>query len=135
MILPSMIPIDDQRVQNELTRYLPENWTPVIEKDVDGHSALPLRIDAETPNLGKLSAARRVARTVYIGSAPTSAAAHRGIDDARVKLGCVMPGETPAIFGDALRRLAAAGYLSVPGQRPGVVCHATHSHQAGRRPR
>ena len=112
LILPSMIPIDDQRVQNELTRYLPENWTPVIEKDVDGHSALPLRIDAETPNLGKLSAARRVARTVYIGSAPTSAAAHRGIDDSRVKLGCVMPGETPAIFGDALRRLAAvATYL------------------------
>ena len=108
LILPSTIPIDDQRVQNELTRYLPENWTPVIEKDVDGHSALPLRIDAETPNLGKLSAARRVARTVYIGSAPTSAAAHRGIDDTRVKLGCVMPGETPAIFGDALRRLAAA---------------------------
>ena len=108
LILPSTIPIDDQRVQNELTRYLPENWTPVIEKDVDGRSALPLRIDAETPNLGKLSAARRVARTVYIGSAPTSAAAHRGIDDARVKLGCVMPGEAPAIFGDALRRLAAA---------------------------
>ncbi len=108
LILPSTIPIDDQRVQNELTRYLPENWTPVIEKDVDGPSALPLRIDAETPNLGKLSAARRVARTVYIGSAPTSAAAHRGIDDSRVKLGCVMPGEAPAIFGDALRRLAAA---------------------------
>ena len=108
LILPSTIPIDDQRVQNELTRYLPENWTPVIEKDVDGPGALPLRIDAETPNLGKLSAARRVARTVYIGSAPTSAAAHRGIDDSRVKLGCVMPGETPAIFGDALRRLAAA---------------------------
>ena len=108
LILPSTIPIDDQRVQNELTRYLPENWTPVIEKEVDGLGALPLRIDAETPNLGKLSAARRVARTVYVGSAPTSAAAHRGIDDARVKLGCVMPGETPAIFGDALRRLAAA---------------------------
>ena len=118
LILPSTIPIDDQRVQNELTRYLSENWTPVIEKDVDGAGALPLRIDAEAPNLGKLSAARRVARTVYFGSAPTTAAAHRGIDDARVKLGCVMPGETPAIFGDALRRLAAAAtYLYQDGAR------------------
>ncbi len=118
MILPSTIPIDDQRVQSELTRYLPENWTPVIEKDVDGPGALPLRIDAEAPNLGKLSAARRVARTVYLGSAPTTAAAHRGIDDARVKLGCVMPGESPAIFGDALRRLAAAAtYLYQDGAR------------------
>ena len=112
LILPSTLPIDDARVQSELTRYLPDNWTPVIEKDVDGPNSLPLRIDAAAPNLGKHSAARRVARTVYLGSAPTTAAAHRGIDDGRVKLGCVMPGEPPAIFGDALRRLAsAATYL------------------------
>ena len=118
LILPSTIPIEDPRVQNELTRYLPEHWTPVIEKDVDGPNSLPLRIDAEAPNLGKLSATRRVARTVYLGSAPTTSAAHRGIDDGRVKLGCVMPGETPAIFGDALRRLAAAAtYLYQDGAR------------------
>jgi hypothetical protein len=34
---------------------------------------------------------------------PLPAAAHRGIEDRRVKLGCVMPGESPAVFGDALR--------------------------------
>ena len=118
LILPSTIPIDDARVQNELTRYLPDNWTPVIETDVDGPNSLPLRIDAEVPNLGKLFATRRVARTVYLGSAPTTAAAHRGIDDARVKLGCVSPGEAPAPFGDALRRLAgAATYLYQDGAR------------------
>ena len=118
LILPSTIPIDDSRVQNELTRYLPDNWTPVIETDVDGANSLPLRLDAEVPNLGKLSATRRVARTVYLGSAPTTAAAHRGIDDARVKLGCVAPGETPAPFGDALRRLAGtATYLYQDGAR------------------
>ena len=112
LIMPSTIPIDDPRVQNELTRYLPENWSPVIEKDVDGPNSLPRQIDRAAPNLGKLSATRRVARTVYLGSAPTTAAAHRGIDDARIKLGCTMPGETPAAFGDALRRLAAsATYL------------------------
>ncbi len=118
LILPSTIPIDDSRVQNELTRYLSDNWTPVIETDVDGANSLPLRIDAEVPNLGKLSATRRVARTVYLGSAPTTAAAHRGIDDARVKLGCVSAGESPAPFGDALRRLAgAATYLYQDGAR------------------
>jgi len=108
LILPSTIPIDDPRVQSELTRYLSDNWVPIIEKDVDGPGSLPQRIDAEIPNLGKLHATRRVARTIYLGSAPTSSAAHRGIDDQRVKLGCVMPGESPAVFGDALRRLAAA---------------------------
>ena len=112
LILPSNIPIDDPRVQSELTRYLPDNWQPVIEKDVDGPNALPLRIDGDVPNLGKYAACRRVARTIYMGSAPTTTAANRGLEDRRIKLGCVMPGEAPAIFGDALRRLSsAATYL------------------------
>ncbi|MDE0344143.1 MAG: Swt1 family HEPN domain-containing protein [Deltaproteobacteria bacterium] len=118
LIQPWNIRLDDQRVQNELTRYLSDNWTPVIAKDVDGPDALPLTIDREAPNLGKLSAARRVARTIYLGSAPITQAAHRGIEDTRVKLGCVAPGEAPAVFGDALRRLAAqATYLYQDGAR------------------
>jgi predicted AAA+ superfamily ATPase len=118
LILPSTIPIDDSRVQSELTRYLSDNWAPIIEKDVDGPNSLPLKIDGEQPNLGKLHATRRVARTIYLGSAPTAAAAHRGLEDRRVKLGCVMPGESPAVFGDALRRLAAAAtYLYQDGPR------------------
>jgi len=118
LILPSTVPIDDARVQSELTRYLSDNWAPIIEKDVDGPNSLPLRIDAEQPNLGKLHATRRVARTIYLGSAPTAAAAHRGLEDRRVKLGCVMPGESSAVFGDALRRLAAAAtYLYQDGPR------------------
>jgi hypothetical protein len=81
VILPSHVPIDDPRVQFELTRYLTDNWVPVIEKDVDGPSSLPLRLDGEVPNLGKLSACRRVARTIYLGSAPTMTAANRGLED------------------------------------------------------
>ena len=118
LIMPSTVPIDDSRVQSELTRYLSDNWAPIIEKDVDGANSLPLKIDSEQPNLGKLHATRRVARTIYLGSAPTATAAHRGLEDRRVKLGCVMPGESPAVFGDALRRLAAAAtYLYQDGPR------------------
>ena len=118
LILPANISIDDTRVQFELTRYLSDNWVPVIEKDVDGPSSLPLRLDGEVPNLGKFAACRRVARAIYMGSAPLTKAAHRGIEDRQVKLGCVMPGESPAVFGDALRRLAgAATYLYQDGPR------------------
>ena len=118
LILPANIPIDDPRVQFELTRYLSDNWVPILERDVDGPSSLPLRLDGEVPNLGKFAACRRVARTIYLGSAPTVAAANRGVEDRRVKLGCVMPGESPAVFGDALRRLAAAAtYLYQDGPR------------------
>jgi predicted AAA+ superfamily ATPase len=118
LIMPANIPIDDPRVRDELTRYLSDQWKPIIEKDVDGPNALPLRIDADVPNLGKFAATRRVARTLYLGSAPTASAANRGIEDRRVKLGCVMPGETPAVFGDALRRLSAgATFLYQDGPR------------------
>jgi predicted AAA+ superfamily ATPase len=118
LILPASIPIDDPRVQFELTRYLSDVWVPILEKDVDGPNSLPLKIDRDVPALGKLSAARRVARTIYLGSAPTAETAQRGIEDRHVKLGCVMPGESPAVFGDALRRLAAsATYLYQDGPR------------------
>ncbi|MGV2334826.1 MAG UNVERIFIED_CONTAM: hypothetical protein LVR18_12145 [Planctomycetaceae bacterium] len=50
--------------------------------------------------------------------APTLRAAHRGIDERQVKLGCVQPGESAATFGDALRRLTdSATYLYVDGKR------------------
>lgn len=118
LIMPAQIPIDDQRVQFELTRYLSDTWVPVINKDVDGPESLPLRLDGDLPNLGRYAACRRVARTIYLGSAPTATAANRGIEDRRIKLGCVMPGESPAVFGDALRRLSqAATYLYPDGAR------------------
>ncbi|MDM7916054.1 MAG: DUF499 domain-containing protein, partial [Candidatus Eisenbacteria bacterium] len=126
IILPSTIPIDDPRVQFELTRYLSDQWVPIIATDVDGPSSLPLKIDSEVSNLGKIHATRRVARTIYLGSAPSAGAAHRGLEDRRIKLGCVMPGETPAIFGDALRRLLGrASYLHQDGPRVGYSTKRT----------
>ena len=118
LIMPANVPVEDPRVQFELTRYLEDQWVPVIEKDVDGQLSLPLTLDRENPNLGRYSACRRVARTIYMGSAPTQRAANRGIDDRQVKLGCVQAGESVAVFGDALRRLTdRATYLYVDGRR------------------
>ncbi|WP_025770186.1 DUF499 domain-containing protein [Thioalkalivibrio sp. HK1] len=118
LIMPAHIAIDDSVVQFELTRYLDDHWIPVIEKDVDGSGSLPSRIDSEVSSLGKYSACRRVARTIYLGSAPSAGAAHRGLEDRRVKLGCVLPGEQPTVFGDALRRLAgSATYLYQDGSK------------------
>jgi predicted AAA+ superfamily ATPase len=108
LILPAHVPVGSQKIEGELTRYLPSGWPTVIEKDVDGPDATPRKIDADKPNLGRISATRRVARTLFIGSAPTADAANRGMEDRRIKLGCTLPGESPAIFGDALRYLCQA---------------------------
>jgi predicted AAA+ superfamily ATPase len=112
LIQPAHIPLLDQRVISEIIHFLPDGWESVLEKDVDGESSTPLKLDREKPNLGRHSACRRVARTLFLASAPTPGAANRGVEDRRIKLGCVQPGESPAIFGDALRHLAqSATYL------------------------
>ena len=118
LILPANVPVDDDRVQVELTRYLPEHWVPVIVRDIDGANSLPLRLDGEVPNLGRYGACRRVARAIFLGSAPLPAAANQGLEDRRIKLGCLLPEEPPAVFGDALRRLGSvATYLYQDGAR------------------
>jgi hypothetical protein len=112
------VPIDDSNVQHELTRYLDDNWIPVIERDVDGPTSLPLSLDRENPNFGRYSASRRVARAIYMGSAATLHTNNPGIDVRSIKLGCAQPGETVATFGDALRRLTdSAMHLYVDRSR------------------
>ena len=112
LILPAHISMDDGPIRSELVKYLDDSWKSIIDKDVDGSNSLPVRIDNEIPDLGRYLACARVTRTIFLGSAPTVTAANKGIDSRRVKLGSVMPGESPGKFDDALRRLSsAATYL------------------------
>ncbi len=119
MIMPGTVPLDEAPVRNELLRYLPETWTAVFDKDVDGVDSLPLQIDGSVPALGRYAATRRVARTVFIGSAPSVAEqAVRGLEEIRVRLGCAQPEEPTAVFGDALRRMSSQlTYLYTDGSR------------------
>ena len=84
-------------------------WTrirqSIIAGDVDGASSTPYKIDQSAPNLNRYSATRRVARAVFMGSAPTHKEQNKGLDDKQINLGVVQPGERPTIFGDAFRRL------------------------------
>ena len=105
MIMPCMVPLDDNNVRKEMIRYLSGPWDAVVDRDVDGPNSLPIALDKQNTNLGRYSACRRAARAIFIGSAPTHDAANRGIEDNRVKLACAQPGESVPTFGDALRRL------------------------------
>ena len=105
MIMPGNVAISSARVEPELLHYLDVNWQSIIAGDVDGASSTPYKIDQSAPNLNRYSATRRVARAIFMGSAPTYKEENRGLDDKQISLGVVQPGERPAIFGDALRRL------------------------------
>ena len=90
----------------------------IVESDVDGQGSTPLSIDQENSNLGRYSATRRVARTVFLGTAPMTGTANRGKDIKQINIGCVQPGESLATFGDALRRLQnKARYMHTDGER------------------
>lgn len=119
LIMPGTVPLAAAPVRNELLRYLPDTWTAVFDKDVDGVESLPYLIDGDVPALGRYAAARRVARTVFVGSAPSDTGQQvRGLEEVRIRLGCAQPGEPTAVFGDALRRMGSQlTYLYTDGSR------------------
>ncbi len=69
-IMPSSMPIDDNDGRNELLRFLDNQWEPIIATDVDGAQSVPTQLDRETPNFGRVSACKRVGRSLYMVNAP-----------------------------------------------------------------
>src|SRR3954447_519076 len=105
LIMPASIPIGTAAVNSELTQYLQDSWKAVIDADVDGPNAEPVKIDAGKPLFGQRSVTRRLARTVFFGAAPTIGSAHKGLETQRVFLGTAVPGDVPGNFHSALTQL------------------------------
>ncbi len=121
VILPGSIPLASGDVRNEMTYLLPAGWDPVIEGDIDGDRAETTELEGKEPRFGQVNAARRVARTLFFGTAPASVSTKpgtRGLDRGRILLGCLQPGQTSAVYSDALNRLAdRLHYLNSSGDK------------------
>lgn len=102
LILPSDVPVGTASVTNELTQYLDDNWKSIISTDVDG--TVPRAIDDNSPLLGSRHVAARLARTVFLGSAPRDRGT--GIDERRIALGTAVPGDKIGNFHSGLTALA-----------------------------
>src|SRR5690625_4747974 len=72
LIMPGSLPLEDSTVRNKSIHYLPQGWEPVIEREVDGPRSEPYDIDGRHPLFGSVQAARRTARTIFLGSAPST---------------------------------------------------------------
>lgn len=106
MIQPGNLPLSDTEASNEILYYLPAGWNPVISKDIDGEQSDAYQIDATDTRFGAVQAARRSARTIFLGSAPTTSnRLAQGLELERVLLGSVQPGQQIAIYKDVLARL------------------------------
>ena len=119
LIQPGAVGLDSSTVREELTRYLPNGWNAVVETDVDGKKSLPRRTDMENPRFDRSLAARRVARSLFLGSAPHVGQQQvRGLENTRIRLGVVQPGEAVSTFNDALSQLSdKLTYLYRKGER------------------
>lgn len=116
MIMPGSIPLNTPNVRDELVRHLPDTWNSIIDREVDGKDSIPYQKDKSISRYGQKLAARRVARTIMLGSAPSTSALRdqtiRGLETSRIRLGVVQPGESIADFNDALNTLhGALSYL------------------------
>ena len=121
MILPGSLPLYDGSARNELINHLGPGWDPVMDRDVDGDGAETKVLETKEPRFGTVQAARRVARTVFLSSAPASVNTRpgtRGILRRRVLLGCLQPGQASSLYSDALNRLAdQLHYLGSSGDK------------------
>jgi len=124
LILPGSFPLYDPNTRSELLNHLGPGWDPIVDKDIDGNKAATTELETKEPRFGAVNAARRVARVVFFGSAPSSVATRqsaggiRGMDRGRVLLGCLQPGQTSSLYSDALNRLVdRLHYLNSSGDK------------------
>lgn len=118
MIQPADLPLDYADVRNDLSYYLPQGWDPIVEREVDGPRSETARLDTDS-RFGAVQAARRVARTIFLSTAPEVVSqTARGMELPDVLLGCVQPGQTVGVYKDVLRRMGdTLHYLNSTGSR------------------
>lgn len=105
LILPGNVPLDADSVNSNLTQYLHDPWKPIIDTDVAGQDSTPAAIDVERPVLGQRHLTQRIARTIFMGSAPRVNAQNPYVGEQNVRLGTEMPGDADGNFGIALSML------------------------------
>ena len=113
LIMPGNVPLDFAPVRTELAKYFKGNWDAIINSEVDGDKSKPHELDDNNPRFGKLCAARKISRTIFMGTAPSSKTNDlRGIDENEIRLGIIQPQdlENVAAFNDALTKLKANLY-------------------------
>lgn len=119
LITPARVPISHERVRASVLYPLDSAFNAVVDKEVDGESSLPARMEANpSRRISQLRAATRAARAVFICSAPLVGRPNAGLTGQGLRLACAEPGDQLAIFGEALRELTErATYLYEEGGR------------------
>lgn len=106
MILPGNVPLHDASVSQSMAQYLSDAWKPLLDSEIDSANSASMKIDTEKPALGQRNLTRRIARTIFIGSAPTLGSHHKGLEEPNLFLGVAVPGDVLGNFSLATDLLA-----------------------------
>ena len=103
LIMPGNLPLDDPSFTSEFDKILAGRWEPVFA-EADSNGGRADLIDQERSSFSEYGgAARRIARTVFLGSCPSGAI--RGIDTNRINLGVAQPGHRITTYTEALTEM------------------------------
>ena len=113
LIMPGNVPINFSTVHDELAKLLGGNWDAIITAEVDGEDSKPHELDSQNSRSGRLAASRKIARAIFLGTAPGSRKGDvRGVSENEIRLGVIEPSEVEsiAVYNDALTKLKANLY-------------------------
>jgi hypothetical protein len=118
LIMPGNVPLSDSSVSQAMSQYLEDAWKPLLDSEIDSDSSISFKIDAERPVLGQRALTRRIARTIFIGSAPTLSSPHKGLEEHNLHLGVSVPGDSLGNFSLATDLLSQrSAYFYQQGTR------------------
>src|SRR5262245_29172061 len=116
MILPGDVPLTDDKVRTNALLPIANGYDAVITKEVAGDLSKPAQIEARSPSVGKNKAVTRAATALFMATSPHGST-NRGLEIARLRMACAVPGEQPSQFSEAVRRLGEnAAYLYSAGE-------------------
>ena len=108
LILPANLPLDDSNLSEEFIKLLPGRWEPVVS-EIDGTNSRTDQLDnAKERWLTVGGAAKRITRTIFLGSVPGKAI--RGLDQNQIRLGVVQPTESNSVYNEARNEITGKLY-------------------------
>lgn len=118
MILPGDVPLTDDKVRANALVPIPSGYDAVLSKEVAGDLSKPAQIEARAQSgaIGKNKSVTRAATALFMETSPHGST-NKGIEIARLRLACAIPGEQPSQFSEGLRRLGEnSAYLYSSGE-------------------
>ena len=108
LIMPANLTLSDTALANEFVRLLGSQWGPVLS-EIDSNNSRTDNIDRASQRFGEVGgAARRIARTILLGSSGSRSV--KGIDARQIRLGVVQPKHGVSVYNDALSQISGDLY-------------------------